>query len=268
MGSIELLIIDPQNDFCSKNGALYVEGAEDDMKRLADIIDKYGEKISGITISFDMHKSFHIASPAFWVDRAGQHPEPFTVIKKDDVAKGVYSASNDVYENLALDYVSDLESNGRYDLCIWPPHCVVGSEGALLYEPIFEAVERYNAKKLNGTEYIFKTMNPFTEQYSVIKADVNLGDKESAIACAKIMNVVSRSDIILVSGEALSHCVANTVMDIAANNGYDLSKFILIEDTTTNVAGFEYLGEKFIEQASSMGMKRIKSADIGVLFNE
>lgn len=41
MQKIHLLIIDPQNDFCSPDGSLYVHGAEQDMQRLADFIDTY-----------------------------------------------------------------------------------------------------------------------------------------------------------------------------------------------------------------------------------
>ena len=32
---LHLVAIDPQNDFCSPHGSLYVPGAEEDMKRLA-----------------------------------------------------------------------------------------------------------------------------------------------------------------------------------------------------------------------------------------
>ena len=35
---IELLVIDPQVDFCDPKGALYVPGAEHDMKRLSAMI--------------------------------------------------------------------------------------------------------------------------------------------------------------------------------------------------------------------------------------
>ena len=91
MQKIHLLIIDPQNDFCSSDGALYVQGAEQDMQRLADFIDTYRSKLSGITVTLDSHKSFHIASPAFWIDsKTGTHPEVFTIIKKQDVLSGRY----------------------------------------------------------------------------------------------------------------------------------------------------------------------------------
>ena len=39
MESINLMIIDPQNDFCLKNGSLSVPGADKDMERLAKMIE-------------------------------------------------------------------------------------------------------------------------------------------------------------------------------------------------------------------------------------
>ena len=35
-----LIIVDPQNDFCDKNGSLYVDGADDDMNRLAAMVEE------------------------------------------------------------------------------------------------------------------------------------------------------------------------------------------------------------------------------------
>ncbi len=43
---LRILIIDPQNDFCDKNGALFVPGADDDMIRLAGMIRRLKDKCS------------------------------------------------------------------------------------------------------------------------------------------------------------------------------------------------------------------------------
>ena len=269
MKKIHLLIIDAQNDFCDKSGALYVSGADDDMKRLADFIDKYRSKISGITVTFDSHKSFHIASPVFWIDaETGTHPEVFTVIKKQEVLSGRYYAAVPAYQKLAEYYVWELESNGRYELCIWPPHCIIGSSGANIYKPLFDAIERYNAEVYNATEYIIKSANSFTEQYSVLRADVSMGEKDNICASSRIAHTVAANDIILVAGEALSHCVANSLLDIAKYVSKDLQKFVLLEDAVSSVSGFEYLSEIFLDRASDLGMRTMKIDDIESIFNE
>jgi nicotinamidase/pyrazinamidase len=52
---IDLLIIDPQYDFCNPKGNLYVAGAEDDMKRLSTMIKKGKAKINNIHSTLDQH---------------------------------------------------------------------------------------------------------------------------------------------------------------------------------------------------------------------
>lgn len=269
MQKIHLLIIDPQNDFCSPDGTLYVQGAEHDMQRLADFIDKYRSKLSGITVTFDSHKSFHIASPAFWIDsKTGTHPEVFTIIKKQEVLSGRYYAAVPSYQKLAEYYVWELENNGRYELCIWPPHCLIGSSGANIYKPLFDAIERYNSEIYNATEYIYKSANSFTEQYSVLRADVSMGEKDNIYASSRIAHTVATNDIILVAGEALSHCVANSLLDISKYISKDLRKFVLLDDASSSVSGFEYLSEIFLDRASDLGMRVMKTTDMRVFFDE
>lgn len=264
-----LLIIDPQNDFCAPNGALYVQGAEKDMQRLADMIDKYRKHINGITVTFDVHKSFHIASPVFWIDaETGTHPEVFTIIKRKDVTSGRYYASIPAYQKLAEYYVWELENNGRYELCIWPPHCIVGSSGTNIYKPLYEAIERYSSEVYNSIEYIYKNNDSFTEQYSVLRADVSMGEKSNVYASSRIAHIVAENDVIFVAGEALSHCVANSMLDIAKYISKDLKKFILLSDASSSVTGFDELSDTFLDKAADLGMRCIKSTEIGVFFNE
>lgn len=263
-----LLIIDPQNDFCEPTGSLYVKGADDDMKRLSSFINKYKHKLNGISITFDIHKYFHIASPVFWVDSKGCNPAPFTIITKNDVLSGKYRASVPEYQNIAEYYITQLESNGRYQLCIWPPHCIAGSHGADIFKPLYDAVEEYNKVNYNKVEYIYKNINSFTEQYSILRADVETGDNTSAKTIAYLSQVINNNDVIFIAGEALSHCVANSILDIATYISKDLSKFILLIDAVSSVEGFEYLSDEFLNKAKSYGMKTSTILESGVFLNE
>ena len=68
--------------------------------------------------------------------------------------------------------------------------------------------------------------------------------------------------MVALSGQALSHCVANTVRDIAdAFNPKNIRKLVLIEDTSSSVPGFEALGQQFIADMQKRGMRTIKAAD-------
>ena len=46
--NLQLVIVDPQNDFCDSKGTLYVAGGEKDMERVAKMIDRLGGKLDDI----------------------------------------------------------------------------------------------------------------------------------------------------------------------------------------------------------------------------
>ena len=76
------------------------------------------------------------------------------------------------------------------------------------------------------------------------------------------IDVLSQADEIFITGEALSHCVANSINDVANNFGDDnIKKFILLADTTSSVPGFEKLGEDFVRDMKKRGMQVAKSTD-------
>ncbi len=260
--NVQLLIIDPQNDFCSPNGNLFVPGANNDMNRLTKMIKRIGKKLNGINVTLDSHRTVDIAHPIFWIDSNGKNPDPFTIISVDDVKNGVWRATLPGLQNKAMEYVQKLKDNDRYILCIWPEHCIIGSNGHAIYPELSDellAWEKQNFKLIN---YVTKGSNIFTEHYSAVKADVEQPDDPSTLLNTPLLDLLSDSDIVAITGEALSHCVANTVSDIADNFGEEnIKKLVLLEDTTSNVPGFENLGEDFVKEMTSRGMKISTSVD-------
>jgi nicotinamidase/pyrazinamidase len=74
--------------------------------------------------------------------------------------------------------------------------------------------------------------------------------------------VLKAADEILITGEALSHCVANSIRDIANNFGDDnIKKFVLLEDTSSNVNGCEKMGQDFVKEMIGRGMKITTTKD-------
>ena len=261
MTNTHLLIIDPQYDFCDPAGSLYVKGADKDMERLSSLIMNNADRISQITVTMDMHKNYHIASPVFWQNTDGENPKPFTIITAKDVEAGLWKASNKEHATWATEYVNALEKNGRYQLCIWPYHCIIGTIGSNIYQKITDALSFFELTKRKKIDYIFKGSYSLTEHYSALLADVPLSSESGTHINKNLLASVHEADTVLVAGEALSHCVANTVMDIGNNLSGDLSKFVLLEDASSCVAGFEHLGESFIKKAKDMGMKTARTAD-------
>ena len=58
-------------------------------------------------------------------------------------------------------------------------------------------------------------------------------------------------------GEAGSHCLANTVRDVANNFGDDsyVKRLVLLEDATSPVPGFEPFQTDFIKEMKARGMQ-------------
>lgn len=257
MQNTHLVIIDPQRDFCSPDGALFVPGAEEDIVRLVRFIKRVGDKLSAIHVTLDSHHLIDVAHPIFWQDEKGQNPNPFTIISADDVRNGVWRTAKPSLQKRATDYVEHLEKNGRYPLCVWPPHCLIGSAGYGVMPHLFEVLKDWERNRFRTVDYVTKGSNPFTEHYSAVQADVPDPTDPSTQLNTRLVQVLQDADEILVAGEAGSHCLANTVTDIADAFGNDsyVSKITLLEDGTSPVPTFEKYQDQFVQAMIARGMK-------------
>lgn len=262
-----LICIDAQNDFCipigpgGEKGALVVAGAAADMDRLAKFITKNSKRIEQIHCTLDSHQLIHIAHPGFWVNSKGDRPNPFTLITEDDVRNGVWRAFNPKWQGKAQSYVETLKRNGRYVLCIWPPHCLIGTWGHAIVPSVATALYGWEAD-FNRINFVAKGSNLFTEHYSAVQSDVPDDDDASTKLNAGLIDTLTEADEILITGEALSHCVANSIRDVAKEFGdSQIQKFTLLEDTSSNVGGFEKLGQDFVKEMVKKGMKITNTTD-------
>lgn len=262
---IHLLVIDPQNSFCHpEKGELYVPGAEKDMDRMAQFIKEWLTKISMIHVTLDSHHELDVAHPLFWKDTQGKHPEPFTVISKEDVENGKWEPYNPempsppygTLRNRMLHYVTELEKGERYQLLIWPPHCLIGTTGHNIYSSLREALSDWERENYRYINYIFKGSNIYTENYSGVQADVPDPEDPSTQLNEKLIQTLSSADTILIAGEAASHCVANTVRDLAKNFEEDtIKKCVLLKDGMSPVKGFEDFADQFFRDMEAKGMR-------------
>ena len=266
MSVVHLVCIDPQFDFCDPTGALSVPGADADMERLAAMIIKSQKKIDDISVTLDSHRILHIAHPIWWKDENGNHPIPFegglpTIITKDDVlgSNPKWRATNPGYQKRSEEYLVALETNGRYQLCVWPPHCLIGSNGYQVQPVLFNALCAWEGN-FAIVEYVTKGSNPFTEHYSAVKADVPDPNDPNTMLNTAFIQKLQDADLIGITGQALSHCVANTFKDVADNFGEEnIKKMVLIEDTTSTVPGCDFLSEAFVKEMTGRGMQVCKA---------
>jgi nicotinamidase-related amidase len=256
---VVLLTIDGQFDFCDPSGALFVPGADKDMSRLAKMVNRISGDLDDIIATMDSHRTLHIAHPIWWVDSHGNHPKPFTLINVADVvgANPLWKATNPGYRQRSIAYVEALATNGRYILCIWPPHCLIGSRGYTIYPELFDSFCKWESQ-FAVVNYVTKGSNIFTEHYSALLADVYDPEDLSTGLNTDLLKICQDPEVALIgiSGEAGSHCVPNTIRDIANNFGEEnIKKFRLIEDTISPVHGYEKLQEDFINEMVGRGME-------------
>ncbi len=250
-----LLIVDPQKDFCDPGGSLFVPGAEEDAVRLATMIDRLGRKIDGIKVTLDSHHRLHVAHPIFWADAGGNRPRPFTIITAEDVRSGKWRPFDAALHDRALAYTEQLDRNGRYQLCIWPEHCLIGTWGHTVADPVRDALLRWEDGPA-VVHWVAKGPNIYTEHYSVVQADVPDPADPTTQINLDLLNDLRSYDVIGLTGEALSHCVANTGRDIIANfSAKYVTKMHIITDCSSSVPGFEHVGDRFLAEMRELGMR-------------
>lgn len=242
-----LLVIDAQVDFCDPTGALYVLGAHRDMARVAQWLRRESLYIQSVFATLDSHHLVDIAHPAWWHDAEGRHPVPFTPITANDVREGAYRAAAPKNQEGSLRYVEALEQAGKKTLFVWPPHCLVGHPGHALYPEIAEAFDEWEFAHQAQVNFVWKGLDPFTEHYSAVRPE-SASDEGLNV---EFIRQLDQFDRIIVVGEALSHCVADTVTDLL--DQISPEKFVLLTDGMSPVSGFEALGETFLREASKKG---------------
>lgn len=257
MISKHLLIIDPQNDFCDPKGALYVPGATTDIINVSNFITK---DIDQIHITLDTHNQIDISHPIWWVDKNKRHPDPFTIITYDDIENEKWTTTIPQFFTRSKEYVKTLEQSGKYSLCIWPLHCLQGTWGHAIPDTLCMSLREWETN-FRVVNFIHKGMNPWTEHYSAIKAEViDPSDKSTLTNDGLIRILKHEADEIFICGEASSHCVASTIRDIIKefNSAELCSKIRYMRNCCSPVPGFNNLEEQLLEDCEQSGIKIIE----------
>lgn len=259
-----LLLVDPQNDFCdlpvTQAGGyrpkLAITGAYDDMKRVAQFIKGQPKGyFDEVVVTLDSHPEVAIERPGFWVTPEGSHPDPFTTISAEDVRAGRYTPIDAALKAEVLTYLDALLAAGKYAHTVWPDHCVDGQVGAQVVDVIADALK---ADSVCRVVYVKKGMNPLTEHYSAVKAEVVRADDPATDVNQDLVAIAVSAVELLVAGEASSHCVKATVEDLIeyAYNG-DATKISLIENGMSPVYGCQAAHDAFVMNALEAGGRLI-----------
>ncbi len=281
-----LLLVDVQNTFCVPGYELFVggrsgRGAVEDSSRVASFLYGHLAQITQVVVTLDTHTAVQIFHPVFWVDEAGEHPSPHTVLSLEDIEAGRWRVNPHVaaavaprpgfdVEAWARHYVGRLHQGGKYPLVVWPYHAMVGGTGHALVSIVEEAVFFHSIARQSATRVEVKGRNPLTEHYSVLHPEViedAAGERIGTINIALIDHLLS-FDAVIVAGQAKSHCVAWTVEDlleeIRTRDPALARRIFLLDDCSSavvvpGVADFTDPAEEAYRRFAAAGMHRVVS---------
>jgi hypothetical protein len=128
----------------------------------------------------------------------------------------------------------------------------------LLSNPRVEDLFLEWEKEVTGmVDFVTKGSNLNTEHYSAVKAEVPDPADDTTQLNQQLIDMLQDSDVILIAGEALDYCVANSIRDIATSLGVDNAKKIkILEDCTSAIdpstipkikSEFAALGIEFVD---------------------
>ncbi len=282
-----LVAVDVQNTFCIPGYELFVGGASgraavEDNRRLCRFVYRNLGVITRICPTLDTHRPVQIFHPLFLIDEAGEHPEPYTVISAGDVRRGIWRINPVACSQIGMDretgqahllhYVSRLQAEGQYQLTVWPYHGMLGGIGHALVSSLEEAVFFHSVCRQSQPDFQVKGDSPLTEHYSVLGPEVMEGADGTPIGEKNrtLLESLRSFDVVIVAGQAKSHCVAWTVdhlLEECAAGPEDFAERVyLLEDCTSpvvvpGVVDYTEDATSAFRRFSDAGMHVVRSTD-------
>ena len=280
-----LLLVDVQNTFCIPGYELYVAGrsgtgAVDDNVRLCRFIYRNLHRITETVPTMDTHYPIQVFHSVFLVDANGQHPEPLTIVTQDDIEQGRWRFNKQLAERLGITpeygqqylkhYTRQLKAGGKYDYIIWPYHAMIGGIGHALVAAVEEALFFHAMARCTQPDYHVKGENAFTEHYSVLGPEVTRdpSGRQLAQKNEKILQKLVENDVVVIAGQAKSHCVAWTISDLLGDvMAYDrklVEKVYILEDCTSpvvvpGVVDYTEASDEIFRRFEAAGMHLVQS---------
>jgi nicotinamidase-related amidase len=274
--------IDCQVAFCLPGASLFVPGAVEDTVRTVEWLYRHLARITTLVLSLDTHGVHQIFHPAAWVDDQGAHPPPFTVITTDDVRRGRWRPvlrppGFPDFAAACLEYCAQLEKSGRYVLTIWPYHALLGGASHALVPALMEASLFHSVARRTETVFEIKGRSAVTENYSVLAPEVRrLGGCAVGEFNTPLFDLLMGHDRLYVFGQAKSHCVRATLLDLAEEcrrrDPALLGRIHVLEDAMSPVPppplrplppalDFPRVAEEALRQFAAAGMRIARTTD-------
>ncbi|AKJ06336.1 hypothetical protein ATI61_105674 [Archangium gephyra] len=267
--------IDVQVAFCQPEASLFVPGAVEDSQRTLRWLYANLDRITGLVFSLDTHRVFQVFHPAWWQDAEGRNPPPMTVITSADIRSGKWRPTRYAEESRA--YCERLEATGKYVLTVWPYHALLGGLSHALLPAMMEASLFHSVARDAQTRFEVKGEEPLTENYSVLSPEVTeLPGRKVGKFNQELFDHLLTFDRVYVFGQAKSHCVLSTLMDlrkhIEATDRSKMGRIHILEDAMSPVPAppldplppgldFPRVANEAMRTFREAGMKVVRTTD-------
>ncbi|MEX0894002.1 MAG: nicotinamidase [Gemmatimonadota bacterium] len=285
---VHMVLVDTQKDFGLRRGALYVggrsgRGALEDNDRTARFIYRNLAALTDITCTLDTHFPHQVFFSSFWLE-GERPPTPHQEVTLADLRGGRLRPNPAVAPGLGIDaaelerrverYLEGLEERGRYALYLWPPHCLLGSDGHALVGVLHEARLFHAYARVAPSWMEVKGTQPLSENYSAVAPEVEIPQGRQPLPGLRpaLAARLAEADAIVVAGQAASHCVKATLEDLLGVLPERLIKRVyVLRDCMSSVAvpdatrpgeflfDFTPQAEAALERFRAAGMKIVDS---------
>ena len=256
-----LVLIDCLVDFIHKNGALPVKGAIEDTRRTGQFIVNNLSKIKNIEIMEDTHQIYQIFHAAYWTNKEGKHPDPFTVIKLDDLKTWTPKCELE----WAITY---LEKVGQ--LIIWPYHTFEGSIGRCVDPALLEILYYWSFVREQKLNFHAKGTLAESEMYGAFAPEVWIGNIPNGSFNQLLLGHLLTHEKMIFAGQAKSHCVLTTLQQICnrlrAFAPSRIKDIYVLTDCMSNVQhpeiDFDEITKIEFEKLAKYGMNFVTSTEL------
>lgn len=208
-------------------------------------------------------------SSEYTVER-GEHPRAFTVI----LLKDVWHATNNKdglwwpvrNQEGTYDYIKELEASGQMAHVTWWKHNTRLTFGAGIEPVVWENIMLHSYARDIEPIIFFKGLTD-PEFFGIFGPQVVIkGDKHAQVNL-KGLQMYTLFDMVVLDGEADTHCLKNTAMQMAAEIGAkdpdQMSKLVIASDGTSGIPGFEDLAKADYAKLEAQGLRRMTYEQIG-----
>lgn len=209
-------------------GELFVPNSPQDAKNCARLIRE--GKPEGMILTFDSHDTVHCSFPNYYdpappvfafirvnPDKNAPSNHRFQAYYPNDPDNIVWQGTTRKSEwaDGHAEYLQALQASCRFPHCIWPPHCIVGTDSWSLTKPIAQAYTEWESETLRKALKITKGNNREREHFGAPRAQIVHPKDPSTQVNTIFIEALMKYDEIWLTGEALYHCLWNTIWDTA-----------------------------------------------------